>query len=506
MAATNLGVCEKCSKRVPVTHETREGKVYLKLDCPDCGPRENLISSNAARYQEKRDLCRYDPATARACSLECEACKLPHRPRIVFLDLTNRCNLNCPICLANVPSMGFLFEPPVSYFERIFRELAQWQPKPRLEFFGGEPTVRKDMFEIVRAARSHGLPVSVVTNSVALADEEYCKKVCAEKIDLLLAFDGRDEETYVRMRGTAKAYHKKLQALDNMLKHSKRRHTVVCTVARNLNDKVMPDYFQFIHNYRSIIRRLFFIPLAEMWQGDEYEARDMTTPEDCEQILKDAFPGEELEFIPAGLLGHVQPAYSFFSDSQIRFAGVHPNCESSTFLYSDGQRYLPLRTILKAPLLKLAAEIVDRAAKINPRLAKLDKTKRLQRLRGRLLALRTYGPPILRAMNLRAITKGKPIRATLKILGGLLTGQKMSKLTARHTVLASMVPVTILPFEERHSVESERLERCSAGFAYIDPDTDQLKTVPFCMWTFFRQDTLRRIAEKPAPEAQAAAK
>jgi uncharacterized radical SAM superfamily Fe-S cluster-containing enzyme len=505
MAATNYGVCDRCYERVPVTHVARDGKVYLRKDCPGCGAREHLISSDAARWQEKRDICRYDPESVGECNLQCVQCTLNHRPRIVFVDVTNRCNLNCPICLANVPSMGFVFEPPLSYFERMFSELGTWEPKPRLELFGGEPTVRKDFFEIIRLARDHGLPVSLVTNSVALADEEYCKKVCDESIDMLLAFDGRDEETYVRMRGSAAAYQKKLDALDNVLKHSKRKHTVVCTVARNLNDRVMEDYFEFIHGYRSIIRRLFFIPLAEMWEGDEYEARVMTTPEDCEQILKEAFPNDELEFLPAGLLGFIQPAYSFFSESQIRFAGVHPNCESSMFLVSDGERYRPISSILRKPLSEFAAEVVDRAVELNPRLAKLDKAKRFQRMRGQLMALRAYLGPMRRALDLKRITKGHPFLTLLKVMGGLMLGRKMDDLVAKYTTVESTVPVTILPFEERHSVESARLERCSAGFAYIDPETDELKTVPFCIWTFYREDTFRKIAEKQAAEAEAAA-
>ena len=83
----------------------------------------------------------------------------------------------------------------------------RWGSRPRIELFGGEPTVRDDLFDIIRMARQNGLPVSVVTNSVKLADEQYCKEMCDAKVDLILAFDGRDPEIYERMRGSRAAYY-----------------------------------------------------------------------------------------------------------------------------------------------------------------------------------------------------------------------------------------------------------------------------------------------------------
>jgi molybdenum cofactor biosynthesis enzyme MoaA len=458
-----------------------------------------MVSSNAARWQEKRDLYRYDPRNAPLeCTLKCDDCNQGHRPKLVFVDVTNRCNLNCPICLANVPAMGFVFDPPLSYFARIFDELERWDPKPRVELFGGEPTVREDIFEIIRMARDRGLAVSLVTNSVSLADEDYCKRVCSAKVDLLLAFDGRDPVIYETMRGSRSCYEKKLQALDNVRKHSRRKHTIVCTVAHNLNDRHMKDYFEFIHGYLSITRRLFFIPLAEMWEGDLYDAEVMTTPEDCEQILRDAFEDEPLEFLPAGLLSHIVPAARLFGKSSIRFAGVHPNCESATFLVSDGERYHPLSFILKRPLADVAPDLIDRAEKANPRMAALDPDKPFQRLWGQLLVLRAFGGLALGAFDFRKIMKGNRLLGILRLFGGLLLGRHLKEQVRRHTNVPDGVAVTILPFEERHSVESARLAQCTAGFAYVDPDTDQVETVPFCMWTFYRQDTLRRIADRYA--------
>ena len=219
MASVNYGVCRTCRRRVPVAHAIRNGKVYVAKDCPQCGPSEMLVSSDAATWQHKREVWGYDPDEPLHCSLHCETCAREHHPRMVFLDVTNRCNMNCPICIANIPGMGFEFNPPLEYFERVCAGLAAMDPPPTVQLFGGEPTVRDDLFEIIAMARAQDLPISLVTNSMRLADEEFCRQVCERRIDMLLAFDGRGEEIYRRMRGSAASYYKKLQALETGISH-----------------------------------------------------------------------------------------------------------------------------------------------------------------------------------------------------------------------------------------------------------------------------------------------
>ena len=56
--------------------------------------------------------------------------------------------------------------------------------------------------------------------------------------------------------------------------------------------------------------------------------------------------------------------------------------------------------------------------------------------------------------------------------------------------------MVILPFEEYHSIEGQRLRTCTAGFAFQDPDTEEIRTVPVCSWSLFRDDVERKISEK----------
>jgi len=426
-------------------------------------------------------------------------------PRLLFLDVTNHCNMNCPICIANIPGMGFEFNPPLEYFEKVFAIVGQWEPKPRVQLFGGEPTVRDDLFEIIAIAKRHGVLVSVNTNGLKLADEDYCRRMCEANVPLLIGFDGTDPEIYQKLRHTRAPCAKKLQAFANLRKLSSRHHAIVCAVAWGVNDEHMAELLQFIHGYRDVIKRVSLVPLAELWDEGDFEIDRMTTPEDVEHIVDDAFPDEPVEFLPAGFSTLLAPAHKFFSKGTLRFEGVHPNCESGTYFISDGERFRPLSYFLKRPVKELAADFVARAGKVNARLARLDRDKWFQRWRGRLLAVRVFGGLVLRSVRFDRLFRGNPLLGVLRILGGLLIGRSMKTQVRKHTYAHDSILCLVLPFEEIHSIEAERLTRCPVGFCYLDPETDDVKTVPFCAWSLYRKDTYRRITEKHGTAAKPAA-
>ncbi len=499
-----VGICTHCRNRVPAEHVIRDNQVFLRKDCPTCGAHEVLVSTNAAVWQWKREVYEYDPASADGCTLNCTECALTHHQTLAFLDVTSRCNLNCPICIANIPGMGVDFHPSLEYFEKVLGQLAQWKPKPRICLFGGEPTVRKDLFEIIQMAKGRKMRVSLVTNGLALANEDYCKRVCQTGIEVLLAFDGRDPAIYERMRGSSRSYDLKMKAIDNLQKHSRRGHTWVCTLALGVNDQHMPDLFRFTHEHRSIIRRLFFIPLTEMWEAGRYETSVMTTPEDVERLLQASFPGEPLEFVPAGFFGRLQPGRRFFTSKSIHLGSVHPNCESIAFLVSDGERWHPVGQYLKRPVREFAAAVAAAARKVNPRFNRLDPERWFQRWRGRLLALRTSAALALRFADSKKLLKGNRALRVLRILGSLALGRRPHDVLRRHLRLRDLVTVTVLPFEEWHSVDPERMRQCAAVFAYLDPDTERVATVPFCMWSHYRTDAFQRMAATYPPVKEAA--
>jgi hypothetical protein len=484
----------------------REGEVFLLKHCPDCGDNEVLVSSKAEVWQKKREIFEYDTAEENGCALNCPDCAHDHHQTAAFLDVTSRCNLNCPICIANIPGMAVEYDPPLEYFQKVIDQLAEWNPKPRVNLFGGEPTVRKDVFEIIKMIRRHKMGVSLVTNGLALANEEYAKKVFASRAEILFAFDGRDPVIYEKMRGSSRSYETKLKAIENIRKFSRKRHTWVCTLSLGLNDQHVPDYFKFVHEHRANVRRIFFIPLTEMWDAGLYETDSkMTTPEEVEGVIQQAFPGEPVEFVPAGVFERVLPAARFFGTTSIHFAGAHPNCESVAHLVSDGERFRPVGYYMKKPVTEVLVEVLQRAKTLNPKLEKLDPAKWFQRQWGKLLIYSALGGIVWRAADLKKIFKGSPVLGLLGMAGGLLLGGNVHKLRRKYMAAGEFVAVVLLPFEEWDSVETGRMRRCTSVFVYLDPDTDKVQRVPFCMWCHYRKEMFTKIGVKYPPMRATAA-
>jgi MoaA/NifB/PqqE/SkfB family radical SAM enzyme len=497
----NRGFCAQCRAIVPARHVVRDRRVFLRKECPDCGATESLLSSDVTAWQRKRDIWRYQPPEQTPCTLQCHRCGIDHDPTIVFVDVTNRCNMNCPICIANVRGMGFEFHPPLAYFEKIYEALGRLETKPTVELFGGEPTLRDDLLEIIAIGRRHGVKSRVVTNGLKLADEDYCKRLCEAGVRFRLALDGRHPDIYRRLRRAPAAYEKKLKALANLKRFSRRKNALLCCAARGINDAYIGDLIECCHENQGVIDSLGLLPLAETWDPDTFETDLQTSREDVEQMVMASVPGGKVEFVPVGLMHALRRARSFFkkrsSSDALMFGGVHPDCETMTMLVSDGKRYRSINHFLRQPLSRVVQEVVDRARRVDQRLSRLDPGRRSDRVRGQVLLIRTFAPLALKAIDLRRVFRGNPLAVMGRLLFGLARGKRAGDLARRHLNLSQILRVAVLPFEEFHSIDAMRMAGCKAVFAYEDVADGRVKTVPACSWgSVYRNDILRKITAK----------
>lgn len=499
MVDRSLGLCNECRARVPAEFHFHDGQVWIRKSCPDCGETESLVSSDADAWRGKRETWSDLPVATGKCTLNCDRCRVDHNPTTVFLDVTNRCNMRCPICIATIHGMGFDFNPPLEYFEKVFAALARMRPRPVVQLFGGEPTVRNDLLEIIQIGRKHGLHPHVTTNGVRLADEAYCRKLCEAGVPLRFAFDGHSREIYERLRNNGPAYDKKLKGLENLRKHSRRKHTMIACAARGVNDRHMADLIQYCHDNRQLVSDLGIIPLTENWEDGQFDISTHTTLEDVEEIVRRSVAGGGVEFIPAGLTHWLGVPRPFFRDNPrseiLLLAGVHPNCESVTFLISDGETYHGINHYIKRPLGEAAREFADLVKKIEPKLARLDPKKRLERLRGQLLCITTLAPFIVRLVDFRRAFGGNPIVGLLKSAVRAWKRKRIKRITKRSTP-APYLRVAVLPFEEQHSIDADRLKSCKAAFAYEDAESGEIRTIPACLWGPYRNGILEKIAAK----------
>jgi MoaA/NifB/PqqE/SkfB family radical SAM enzyme len=123
---------------------------------------------------------------------------LAGKPVFVGFNVTNRCNLRCRFC--NVPSLP---NPDMSIeqigvaFDRL-EEIGI----PVLGVTGGEPFLRADLPEILRAAQDRGMKVTLVTNGHLLDGARMASIAPFHNIvHFALSLDSLDPATYRKLRG-----------------------------------------------------------------------------------------------------------------------------------------------------------------------------------------------------------------------------------------------------------------------------------------------------------------
>lgn len=121
-------------------------------------------------------------------------------PLAVHLEIVAACNLKCAHCFAGpLPRRG---GSPLSLVEidNLFSDMADLGSF-RLGLTGGEPTLRKDLFEILDLATSHGLHPCLTTNGLLITEamaREFGKR---ELVWLNVSLDGATPQTNDMVRG-----------------------------------------------------------------------------------------------------------------------------------------------------------------------------------------------------------------------------------------------------------------------------------------------------------------
>jgi PqqA peptide cyclase len=141
----------------------------------------------------------------------------PTNPLAVIAELTHRCPLHCVYCSNPLEMQSRANELSAETWSRVFQEAAQLGVL-QADFTGGEPLARTDIVDLVRAARSSGLYVNLITSGLPLDEPKLAALVAARLDHFQLSFQGAREETANEIAGT-KSHAQKLRVLDWLKQH-----------------------------------------------------------------------------------------------------------------------------------------------------------------------------------------------------------------------------------------------------------------------------------------------
>lgn len=116
-------------------------------------------------------------------------------PTIIIIDVTNSCNLRCPVCPVTIAMTRKRGVMKLEVFRKIIDDFKGLKDKPAIYFnFSGEPTLNAALPELVSYANQHGHETFLSTNATKL-DEEICEKLINAGLTRVnLCMDGFSKE------------------------------------------------------------------------------------------------------------------------------------------------------------------------------------------------------------------------------------------------------------------------------------------------------------------------
>lgn len=331
-------VCPVCLKVIAAQVIAADQAVYMKKLCPEHGAVTTYLWPDVAHYNWMKafhfPLVRPEqPLDSRkGCPHDCGLCAnhLRH-PTLVEIELTQQCNMRCPVCFMAAGEALAAIEPDpdlAAIEERYKAILAKTGPQTSIQLTGGEPTTRKDLPEIVRLGRRVGFTaIEVNTNGKVIGrNPAYLKQLAEAGISgIYLQFDGLSRSVYHQIRGED-VLDEKLQAIENC-RQAGVQVVLAVTVISGINQDQMGNILHFALENRDVIAGIAYQPAFGSGRFDISTDRRLTM-------------GDVAFMLSQQSQGLIEP-YDFWP-----LACAHPLCDSATYLVEDQGVLKPLTRLI----------------------------------------------------------------------------------------------------------------------------------------------------------------
>ena len=458
---TTKSICPECLKAIDATIYEDEGKVFIKKTCPEHGSVQELYWSDYDQYL-RAEKFRFDgtgmenPRTEKklGCPYDCGICP-EHKSHtsLAIIDITNRCNLKCPVCFANASAAGYVYEPTADQVAGMLENLHNNKPVPAtaLQFSGGEPTIREELFDFVRKAKEIGFKhVEVNTNGVRIAaDPEYAKKLKEAGVSTIyLQFDGLTPEAYKFIRGLD-LLETKMKAIENLRQAGYASIVLVVTLVKGVNDQQLGDIIKFAAENFDVIRCVNVQPVSLCGRLPQQEREKMRiTIPDFMRLVEEQTGGDikASDFYPVPIVVPVSKAVGELKGKRYVEFTTHPHCGMATFVFIENGKMTPITRYGNIE------KFVGSLKGVYADALKGDKSKAKIRLAG---SARHIKFSFLRKYLFKVLTTGD-----YNSLGDF----------ARNALMISS-----MHFMDPYNFDLERVQRC--GIHYAVPDG---RIIPFC--------------------------
>ena len=334
---TTVSTCAACGRLIPARIHLRSDGTWFHKHCFEHGPQEARVYGdseayrNLGRFHRRAAMPLQFAQTYQSCPDSCGLCP-EHEQHVCLpiLEITDHCDLDCPICLVNNPASHHWTRAEVArVLDGLIRSEGQIDV---LNLSGGEPTLSPHFREIVEecVGRKEIVRVSVSTNGLTLSQDMDLLRFLAERqVIVSLQFDGLSDDIYQALRGRPMR-EAKLRLIDQCAQLDTAM-SLTATVASGVNDTALTEIASLLFAHDHI--------LSVMFQPAAYagHAARMTRPDTAVTIPD----------IIARLHGAGQGTVS--ADDFSPLPCSHPACFSLAFyLEVEAQRFVSIKQMVNA--------------------------------------------------------------------------------------------------------------------------------------------------------------
>jgi tetraether lipid synthase len=327
-------ICPDCRRPIDAQILLRDGKVFMRKRCPEHGPFEALVYSDAeayvrnARYNKPGTIpLAFSSEVHYGCPFDCGLCP-EHQQHVCLgiIEVNSACNMDCPLCFATA---GPGFNLTLAEVEEILDHLLETEGSPQVvQFSGGEPSIHPHIVPMLRAAKARGIDhVMLNTNGKRIArDDRFLAELAEVRPSIYFQFDGFEERTYEKLRGEPGILPEKLTALDRLASIDL-DVVLVAAVERGVNEHEVGHLVKFGLEHPAV-RGINFQPAFHAGRHVVHDPLQRMTIPDVVRGIEEQTRG------------------LFRVDDFVPVPCCFPTCNSVTYAFLDGENVVPLPRVL----------------------------------------------------------------------------------------------------------------------------------------------------------------